>query len=366
MKVCKKCIMPDTRPRLTFDEDGVCAACQWAEEKKTQIDWKKREEQLIELCDSIRGKHKYDCLVPVSGGKDSTYVAHKMKHVYNLNILTLTVSVPLETDLIQENLRSFLSYGYDNMRITPNPAIAKFINKLGFIEQGRPMLSWTTCLNTVALQVATTMDIPLIMFGEEGESEYGGSTKLRYDPYYDVEDAIDLYTYGNDPAQYSKYFPKSELVWWTYPSKETIQKHPVKISHWSYFENWDSYKNYIFARDNYNMKTSDQRNSGTYTNFGQLDTPFYDLHTYMMYLKFGFGRCLQDACIDIRLGRLTRDEAIEMVRKYDNEFDENNIPLYCGYFEMSRAKYDAVLDRHANKELFEKKNGVWQPKFTFE
>lgn len=120
MKICKRCIMPDTRPRLTFRDDGVCAACEWAEIKKT-IDWNARREELRQLCNSIRGKQRYDCIVPASGGKDSTYVAHKMKHEYGLTVLTVTIAPPLETKLIQENLSNFLSFGYDNMKITPTP-----------------------------------------------------------------------------------------------------------------------------------------------------------------------------------------------------------------------------------------------------
>lgn len=363
MKRCTKCIMPATRPRLTFDEKGVCAACQWDEEKKTRINWDTRIQELRILCDEIRGKHKYDCLVPVSGGKDSTYVAHKMKYDFDLNVLTVTIMPPLETGLIQKNLLNFLSYGYDNIKITTNPRIAQFINKKGLIEQGRPLLSWTTCLNTAMLQIATSMDVPLIMFGEEGESEYGGSTKLRYTPFYNVQDAIDLYTYGNDPAQYSRYFPAKDLVWWTYPDNATLNAHSVKIAHWSYFENWDPYVHYEFARDNYNMLSRKERSVGTYTNFGQLDTPLYDLHAYFMYLKFGFGHCLQDACIDIRAGRISRQEAIMLVKKHDGEFIDGYIPEYLEYYQMTREEFDETVDRHVNKELFEKVAGIWRPKF---
>jgi len=289
-----------------------------------------------------------------------------MKHDYKMNILTVTVTPPLETRLIQENLKTFLDHGYDNIKITPNPIIAQVINKKGFVEQGRPLLSWTTCLNSIMLQIATSMNIPLIMFGEEGESEYGGSDKLKYTPYYDVEDAIELYTYGNDPSQYSKYFSKSELTWWTYPSKEILKMNPVKIAHWSYFENWDTYRNYSFATKNYDMKVRDERSTGTYTNYGQLDTPLYELHTYMMYLKFGFGRCLQDACIDIRSGRMTRVEGVQMVRQFDGEFISKYVDEYCDYFKMSRKEFDEVLDKHTNKKLFNKENGELKALFTIE
>jgi N-acetyl sugar amidotransferase len=358
--------MLETRPRLTFDENGICAACQWAEEKKTKIDWDSRYDELEELCDRIRGRQRYDCIVPVSGGKDSTYVAHKMKHELKLNILTVTITPPLETNLIQENMENFLSFGYDNLKITPNPKIAQHINKFGLIEQGRPLLSWTSCLNSVMFSLATTMKIPLVMFGEEGESEYGGSTKLRYTPFYDIQDAIELYTYGNNPTQYMNEFDSRELALWQYPTKEELIDFSFRVSHWSYFENWDPYRHFVFARDHYNMKSSKNRNKGTYTDYGQLDTPLYSLHTYLMYLKFGFGRCLQDACIDIRGGRLNRKDALEIVKKYDGEFLEESVPIYLNYYKITREEFNNILDKHTNKKIFEKIDSIWLPRFSIE
>ncbi len=363
MKRCIECIMPDTRPRLTFDEMGVCAACEWGREKREQIDWQARGEEMRLLADEIRGKYKYDCIVPVSGGKDSTYVAHKMKHEYGLRVLTVTIAPPLETSIIQENLANFLSYGYENMKITLDPVISQRINKKGLVEQGRPLLSWTSSLNSVMLQLAAAFCVPLIMFGEEGEAEYGGTKKLRYTPYYGVEDAIGIYTYGNDPSRYREEFPGENLLLWEYPSLEEVKKANIRISHWSYFENWDPYRHFLFAQEHYGMRIREDRSVGTYTSFGQLDTPLYDLHTYLMYLKFGFGRCLQDACIDIRAGRVTRREAVEMARKYDGEYPERYVSAYLDYYGMTQGEFDAVLDRHANKELFAKTAGRWMPQF---
>lgn len=365
MKICKKCVMPDTRPRLTFNSDGVCAACEWHEIKK-EIDWSARIEEFRTLCDEIRGKQRYDCIVPASGGKDSTYVADKMKNEFGLNVLTVTIAPPLETELIQNNMQNFLSYGFDNIKVTPNPKIAKEINKYGFVEQGRPLLSWTSCLNSVMFRMATDFKIPLVMFGEEGETEYGGTTELRYTPYYDIDFAIKVYTYGNNPKDYLKDYTDRELSMWLYPTEAELKEADFKVGHWSYFENWDAYKHYLFARDNYGMKSSENRNTGTYTQFGQLDTPLYILHTYMMYLKFGFGRCLQDACIDTRAGRISRDEAVDLVNKYDGEYIEETIPVFLDYFDMTREEFENVLDRHANKELFEKINGIWRPKFVIQ
>ena len=366
MKICKKCVMLGTRPRLQFNEDGVCSACEWNEIKTHDIDWAKRKQELFDLCDEIRGKQHFDCIVPASGGKDSIYVADKMKNECGLNVLTVTITPPLETDLIKRNMDRFLSHGYTNIKVTPNPEIAREINKYGFIEQGRPTLGWISCLNSVTLRLACAFRVPLIMFGEEGETEYGGSTELRYKPYYDTDFAIKIYTFGNDPASYLKilkHYNEQDLLLWLYPSEKEIRDTGFKVAHWSYYENWDPYNNYIVARDKYGMEVSPKRNTGTYTNFAQLDTPLYELHTYMMYLKFGFGRCLQDACIDIRAGRITRDEAVKLVKQYDGEYPRDNIEKFLDYYQMTKDEFDAVLDRHANKDLFFKEKGIWKPKF---
>lgn len=364
MQVCKRCLMVETCPRLKYTEDGLCMACEWDDIKRDEIDWESRQKELRDLCDSIRGKNQWDCIVPVSGGKDSTYVADKMKNEYGLNVLTVTITPPLETEIIQQNLTRFLEKGFCNIKVTPNPEITRAINKKCFIEQGRPLNGWTSCVNTVMFRFATYYHIPLVMFGEEGETEYGGTAELRYVPYYDMDFAIKVYTEGNDPSKYLTMYPEGDLRWWLYPSKEDMKKADFKVGHWSYFENWDPYDHYVFAEKYYGMQKNAERNIGTYSDFGQIDTPMYILHTYMMYLKFGFGRCLQDACIDIRRGRLTRKEAIDRVNRYDGEPIDAYIPVFLDYFQMDRKEFDQVLKKHTNKELFEWKDGVLVKKFS--
>lgn len=363
MFFCKKCLMPNTRPRLTFNETGICSACQWEEEKKTIVDWAQREKELCGIIEHERGKHNYDILVPVSGGKDSSYVASILRDKYKLHVLTVTITPPLESNIIRENLSNFLNLGFENIKITPDPVITREINIKGFVEQGRPLLSWTMCLNTVVAKVAVLFGIPMIMFGEEGESEYGGTNKLRYTASYDMSDTINIYNEGNNPEELSKDFIKGRLNWWAYPTKKELEDNPINVLHWSYFENWDPYRHYLYVKGNCNFIERDSRSIGTYNTFAQMDTVLYDLHTYMMYLKFGFGRCLQDACIDIRKGRISREEGLKLVKQYDGEHIEEYIPTYLNYFGLSREEFDKVLDRHVNKELFIKHVGIWEPIF---
>jgi hypothetical protein len=138
------------------------------------------------------------------------------------------------------------------------------------------------------------------------------------------------------------------------------------FTHWSYFEAWDSYKNYLLAKEHCGLKEIDDTNVGTFTNFAQNDQALYTLHAYLMYLKFGFGRATQDAGIEIRRGAMTRDQAVELVRVYDNHYPEEFIDQYLNYYGMTIDEFDAVLEKWTNKNLFKKVNGRWQPTFTVE
>jgi hypothetical protein len=139
---------------------------------------------------------------------------------------------------------------------------------------------------------------------------------------------------------------------------------PLDITHWSYFENWDPYRNYLVAKEHCGLKEADSSNAGTFTNFAQNDQALYALHTYLMYLKFGFGRANQDASIEIRRGAMDRSQAVNLVRLYDGQYPQEFLETYLEYYQMSQAEFDDALDRWANRDLFEKVDGYWQPRFT--
>ncbi|MDF2474511.1 MAG: legionaminic acid biosynthesis protein PtmG, partial [Anaerocolumna sp.] len=226
------------------------------------------------------------------------------------------------------------------------------------------LLAWIMSVQTVIFKIATMFNIPLVMFGEEGEVEYGGTNALKNRAFYDVEDSIKLYLSGNDPSEYLKHFSEKELYWWLYPSPEEMRSAGLEIAKWSYFENWDPYEHYLFSKEKCGLKEKEDRCTSTYNNFGQTDTILYDLHVYLMYLKFGFGRCSQDVGIDIRRGAMNRSQGLALVKLYDGEYPAPYIDGYLKYFEMTQEEFDSVLDRHANKALFRKKDGRWISIFT--
>ena len=362
---CNNCLNMSTRPRITFDKRGWCNACQWMEEKKN-LDWNSREEELRNILNQHRSQSGgFDCVVPVSGGKDGSYVSYKLKHEYGMNPLTATVKPPLSLELGDNNLNNFLNSGYDHIHITPGFEAMRLLNKTGFIEMGFPYYGWLTAIMTAVIRMAINMNISLIFYGESGEVEYGGSSETKNTAIYDIEYMKRVYLSGGHKKVLKKSaLNESELYFFMFPSETDFERKKLNFAHWSYFEDWDSYRNYLVAKEYCGLEEAEVSNTGTFTNFAQNDQALYSLHAYMMYLKLGFGRATQDAGIEIRRGAMTRDQAINLVNLYDGFYPEEYIQTYLEYYQMTQAEFNLVLDHWANKSLFRKVNGRWEPTFT--
>ncbi len=360
---CKNCLNVSTRPRITFNKKGFCNACVWSQDKKN-INWISRQEELKKILENEKKRNQiYDCIVPVSGGKDGSYVSYKLKNDYNIRPLTITVRPPLESEIGSKNLKSFINSGYDHIHFSPNQKTMKYLNKFGFIEKGFPYYGWLIAIHTVILRFAVNFNISLIFYGEDGEVEYGGSDLTKNNPFYDVDYERKIYLEDGYEKVLSKINANdNDLYFFKFPKEKETKN--IKITHWSYFEPWDSYRNYLIAKEKCGLKEKEDSNLGTFTNFAQNDQALYDLHTYLMYLKFGFGRATQDAGIEIRRGAMTRDQAVNLVKLYDGYLPEENIEIYLKYFEISKNEFDSILEKWVNKDLFflsDKKK--WTPKF---
>ncbi len=352
-----------TRPRITFDSKGFCNACQWMEEKKT-LDWSKRKDELKNILRNNKKNGSYDCIVPVSGGKDGSYVAFKIRDEIGLNPLTVTSRPPLESSVGKTNLLRFINEGFDHIHISTNKEVMRKLNTLGFINKGSPYYGWLISVFTSVIKLAIQNNIELIFYGEDGEVEYGGSTKNKDKPFFDISYMIKNYFEGDYELILNQSGLKRDQLYWfdlIDENKDKIKN--IKLTHWGYFEPWDSYRNYLFSKEKYNIEESESANEGTFTNFAQNDQALFALHMYLMYLKFGFGRATQDAGIEIRRGAMDRDQAISLAKLYDDNYPENFIDLYLDYFKMKREEFDNILDKFANKKIFKKISGRWRPQF---
>jgi N-acetyl sugar amidotransferase len=347
-----------TRNRIEFDTQGRCNACIWADEKKT-LDWKPRMRELESLLDKHRKPHGFDLIVPVSGGKDGSYVAHTCKSRFGLNPLCVTVHPPLRSPIGHCNVENFKKAGFPLIEVNPPYEIMRELNRRGFIEQGRPLYGWTTAIFTSVIRIAKAMNISLIMYGEDGEIEYGGSTESKHKPTFTAEFVKRVYLEGRASDTFRD-FSASDLYFWDFGVSDQSS---IELAHWSYFENWDPYRNYLVAKEFCGLTEKDDSNTGTYTNFAQNDNVLYDLHTYLMYLKFGFGRGTQDVGIDVRRGALTREQGTQLAQLYDNYFPEEYVGQYLEYYRLTKTEFLAVLDRHVNRTLFHKEGDRWMPSF---
>lgn len=354
---CTTCLNMSTRNRIEFDSDGRCNACVWSTEKAS-IDWDNRERELKKLFERHKTSSPYDLIVPVSGGKDGSYVAYNCKYKYGLNPLCVTVHPPTRSSIGYENLENFKKSGYSLLEINLPYEALRTMNVRGFVEQGRPLYGWTTGIFSAVMRIAQAFDISLIMYGENGEIEYGGSNDSKYKGTFTPDFAQNVFL-ENQVATTFRDLEDCDSYFWTFPEEKT----KIELAHWSYYENWDPYRNYLVAKEYCGLQEREEQNTGTYTNFAQNDNVLYDLHTYLMYLKFGFGRATQDAGIDIRRGAMTREQAIQLASLYDNELPESYVSEYLSYYQMTRKEFDAVLQKWVNPELFDVIENRFVPKF---
>ena len=364
---CTHCLNMSTRPRVSFDERGWCNACVWMEEKKT-LDWSARQRELEELLNKHRSKTGgFDCVVPVSGGKDGSYVSYQLKHKYGMNPLTITVTPALSLELGNRNLRNYIDSGYNHIQISPDVQAMRILNRQGFIDKGFPYFGWLVSIQAAVVRMAVNLNIPLLFYGEDGEVEYGGSTESKNRAMYDIEYMKRIYLEGGfDKVLLGSGLSDADLYFFLFPTDQELRGKDLCITHWSYFEAWDPYRNYLVAKEHCGLEEAPETNTGTFTNFAQNDQALYALHTYMMYLKFGFGRATQDAGIEIRRGAMTREQAVNLVRLYDGLYPEEFIETYLDHYQMTQGEFDAVLDKWANKNLFKKENSRWIPTFVAE
>ena len=365
IKFCKTCLMPNTRPRIIFDKNNVCNACLNSKNKK-KINWKSRKKEFDKVIENIelkrkKNKSKYDCVVPWSGGKDSTSIALKLKFEYNLNPLLVTFSPLILNECGQHNRQALIDLGFDAIFIRPNNKVAKALSKRFFVERGNPKIAWDAGINSAPVKIALNFGIDTIFYAEHGESEYGGlvlnknSNKKR-----DLREVIE-HCIGDYPENWqSETIKEQDLD--TYPKEKDLKK--LNIFYFSYFFKWSMYENYLYVKKNLpTFRTNPHgRTEGTFTDFDSLDDKIDDLYYYMQYIKFGFGRCSRDASRLINSGHLTRKKGIEYMKKYDGEYPSRNLKEVLNFFEISSIDFDTIINKHRNEEIWEEKGNGWRLK----
>ena len=364
MKFCSRCVMPSTRPRITF-KNGMCSACWHDYIKKNKTDWGRRRIELEELLDQHRSKDgRHDVIVPASGGKDSAYVALQLKHKWGMTPLLVTFGTNgSPTRIGVENLENLIASGYDSILVKPNEKVRRKLVKNALIRFGDVFLPFIYGQNAVPAQIAIKFNIPLIMYGENGEVEYGGETRLSNTPFLDEEQVKRCYRSNlNIEECKDELMDRSDLQFYQFPF-DKIDK--FKFAYWSYFEDWQPHKHFMVAQEKCGFAPRRMPSEGTYTDYASLDDKLDGLHYYFMFLKFGFGRATSDACHEIRENLITREEAVGFVDKWDDEFPTEYLWTALDYMNLSHKEYLGLVDKYANKDLLTKQLFGWQLKEEF-
>jgi len=363
VKFCARCVISNQRPRIEFDDSGVCGACRVAELKR-EIDWEARERELRILLDKHRRSDGYwDVVVPCSGGKDSVYVAHKLKFDYGMNPLTVTWAPHAYTDVGRRNLEKLIHSGIDNIVGTPNGQLHRLLTKLSTVHLGDPFQPFIYGQKAFPMRMAITHNIPLVMYGEDGEVEYGGDMKAVGRRSHNIsEDMTKHYFSGMPPEVWEQYgISKNLLNFYFPPTTEEADKIGLENHFFGYYKKWIPQENYYYAVENIDFEAEpDGRSEGTYSKYASLDDKFAGFHNYFAYLKFGLGRATSDAAHEIRDGHITRDEGVALVRKFDGEFPKKHFKEFLAYINMTESEFKQIEDKFRANHLWVKNaDGQW-------
>lgn len=382
VKFCRRCVMSNQRPAstpefrhtkdrkhstLSFDSEGVCDACRYAEKKK-EIDWAAREKELLVLLDQHRRSDgRYDCIVPGSGGKDSVYAAHILKYKYGMHPLTVTWPPILYTDVGRRNFLSWIETGgFDNVTFKQNGRVMKLLTRLSIENLLHPFQTFILGQKNLAPKMALRFGVPLVFFGEN-EAEYGNAiadneTSMRDRSYFAANNLSEICFGGvSIPELIEKYkISLSDLMAFLPPTLEELNLGKVEVRYLGYYLKWTPQEAYYYSVENVGFEANPVRTEGTYSKYNSLDDKIDGFHYYTTYIKFGIGRTTYDASQEIRNGHLTREEGVALVRRFDGEFPQKYFKEVMEYIGMKEERFLELCDKFRSPHLWSKEDGRWR------
>ncbi len=369
MRYCKSCLQPDTRPDVKFNSEGICYACLFEEEKKN-INWAHREEELKKITSWAKGQSKngYDCVIGVSGGKDSTFQALYAKERLGLNCLLVNCAPDNITEVGRHNLENLVQKGFDMISLRSDPRIMRKLTGYAFYKFGNPVKPSEYPLWASAYIIALKFDIPLIIQGENAALTLGLDNGLGVN-----DDALNVnmgntLAGGNASDWLIDDIGIEQLYMYQFPDKDEIRRKGIRAIYLQYYvKEWSQVYNADFsiARGLWGRSRESLYDIGRYRRYTALDSDMQMVNQMLKYYKFGFGFATDEACYDIREGRLSREEAKWHVEEYDGRCGEQYIEDFCRYINISVQEFWRVTDGFVNKHLFVKdpNSNRWLPKF---
>ncbi len=361
MKFCTNCVFAATAATpLTFDEEGVCSGCR-AAKLKDKINWMEREDLFVELIDEYRNPEGYDCLLPVSGGKDSYFAAHIAKK-YNLKALMVTYHGNNYTEEGERNLyRMKEEFNFDHIVFKPSLEVLKKLNRLGFEETGDMNWHCHAGIFTYPMQIAVKYNIPLVFCGDHGFTEQGGMYSHNDFFEYTSKDRYEHALHGFDWFDFEgkDSLSKKDLNFLIYPSDEKVMEVGLRGIFLSNYFKYDGDHHADIAIKNYNWEVYQKEFDRTFRKSSNLDDIHENgIHDYLKFIKFGYGRGTDHSNYDIRNGKMTRQEGIEMVKKYDH-IKSSDLQRWLDYVGMTEKEFDSIADSYRDQRVWSIKKDKW-------
>lgn len=367
---CKRCILPDTRPNLRLDVEGVCNACR-AHATKPDIDWDRRRELLAEvvrLAKERAGKRGYDCLIPVSGGKDSTWQTVKCLEL-GLKPLAVTWKTPTRTEIGRRNLENLVALGVDHIDWQINPKVESRFMVKTFERFGSSAIPMHMALFNIPLSIAVRFHIPLVIWGENSAFEYGAASEAHTGFRLDA-DWLQTYdvTHGTTAADWvGDDLTAKDLISYFGPSVRELENAGVRAIFLGQYLLWDPDNTRRIA-EKHGFKADDAGPRTGYYAYADIDDDFISIHHWMKWYKFGFSRLFDNLSLEIRNGRMSRDEAVAIVRATGERPPREDIALFCRFAGISDKRFFDIAERFRNLEVWAKgPDEVWHiPGFLVE
>ena len=384
---CKHCVISNQRPSSTiefkhsvedkkktigFGEDGVCDACRYHETKEKQINWEQREEQLIKLLDEHRRSDGgYDVIVPGSGGKDSAFTSHVLKYKYGMNPLTVTWAPHKYTDIGWKNFESWIHEGgLDNILFTPNGKLHRYLTRQAFINLLHPFQPFIVGQRIIGPLMAKRFGVPLVMYGEN-QAEYGNNPDDNYIPtmdrnFFSAENPMDMKLGGKPVSEIisETEFELNDFAPYIPPSAESLEESGVVVHYLGYYLKWDPQECFYYAAENTGFHANTERTEGTYSKYSSIDDKIDMFHYFTTLIKFGIGRATYDAAQEVRNDKITREEAVHLVKRFDQEFPKRYYKDFLEYIGLTDDEFNQIVDRFRSPHLWEKVDDLWKLKHT--
>ena len=365
VQICKNCIQPDTRPGVFFSEDGICGACIWQKEMSI-INWDQREKELVDIAEWAKStsKSNYDCVIGVSGGKDSTKQALTARDRLGLRCLLVNSEPAGITDIGKNNIENLKNLGFDVISLRPNPKIMKKLIKRDFFKYLNPVKITEYSLWASTYIIADKFDIPLIIQGENPGLTLGASnTGVGTDS--NALKANELHTISNDWKEYLDVSDVDEKdLYFFHYNRKKLEETGVRGIWLNYFlKEWSNHNNAIFSREHglqWRPENFDHESVGTYSPYFQLDTDLTQVNQLLKFIKFGFGQTMDHVCYDFRENRISKKDAIDLVLKLDGKCSDTYIKKFCDYIEITNEEFWDTTEKFRGDVWKKDENGEWK------